>query len=143
MIERIFTVTDVGLALLVAAVFMTLVSLVREPARQRAMAIFVAGASGVYFSGGLGMWELAFPPLMLGCAYLGLRNYRFIGVAWFLHTGWDVVHHLYGQPIVFFAPTSSGQCAVADAVIGIWFFLGAPSLFRAFEHRPHQISSDL
>ena len=34
-------------------------SLVKEPARHTFNAIFVAGASGVYLSGGFGPWELA------------------------------------------------------------------------------------
>jgi Family of unknown function (DUF6010) len=33
-------------------------------------------------------------------AYWGLRDYRFIGIGWLLHTVWDVSHYLYGTPIV-------------------------------------------
>jgi hypothetical protein len=56
-------------------------------------------------------------------AYRGLESYRFIGVAWLMHSGWDVAHHLWGHPIMFFAPTSSFQCGVCDAVLAIWFFV--------------------
>ncbi len=41
-------------------VFVLVMSLVKEPARRNFNAIFVAGASGVYLSGGLGLWELAY-----------------------------------------------------------------------------------
>ena len=63
-----------------------------------------------------------------GAAYLGLRSYRWIGIAWLLHTSWDVVHHLYGNPIWPWMPLSSVGCAVLDAVIAVWFLAGAPSV---------------
>ena len=44
-----------------------------------------------------------------------------------LHTGWDVVHHLLGLPILSFQPTSSAGCAITDLLIALWFFAGAPS----------------
>ncbi len=34
-----------------------------------------------------------------------------------MHTGWDVMHHLYGNPIMAFAPSSSAQCTITDALI--------------------------
>ena len=40
---------------------------------------------------------------------------------------WDVLHHLYGNPIVPFAPASSAGCAITDAIIAMWFFADAPS----------------
>ncbi|MDP9033472.1 MAG: DUF6010 family protein [Myxococcota bacterium] len=43
-----------------AVVFILIMSLVKEPARRHGNAIFVAGASGVYLSGGLGFWELLY-----------------------------------------------------------------------------------
>ena len=64
-------------------------------------------------------------------AYRGLVSYRCIGLGWIMHTVWDVAHHFYGQPIVFFAPTSSAQCAITDALIAVWFFAGAPSAYDA------------
>jgi hypothetical protein len=83
-----------------AVVFVIVMSLVKEPARRRFNAVFVAGASGVYLSGGLGLWELSFPAIVGGVfAYCGLRSYRFIGLAWIMHSGWELVHHFYGNPI--------------------------------------------
>ena len=112
-----------------AIVFVLVMSLVREPARQRFNAIFVAGAGAAYLNGGLGLWEFPFIAIAAVTAYLGLRSYRYIGVAWLLHTCWDVVHHLYGNPIWHWQPLSSAGCAVLDAVIAIWFLAGAPSVY--------------
>lgn len=115
-----------------AAVFVVIMSLVREPARRHYNAVFVAGASGVYLSGGLGLWELAYVAVAGGVvAYLGLRSYRFIALAWIMHSGWDLVHHFYGRPIWPFLPTSSFGCMLFDALIAVWFLAGAPSVLAA------------
>jgi hypothetical protein len=116
---------------LTAIVFVLGMSLVREPARQRFNAIFVAGAGAAYLNGGLGLWEFPFIAVATAAAYLGLRSYRYIGLAWLLHTGWDVVHHLYGNPIWHWQPLSSFGCAVLDSLIAVWFLAGAPSVFGA------------
>jgi hypothetical protein len=114
-----------------ALVFVVIMSLVSEPARRTINAIIVAGASGAYLSGGgFGMWEVAFPVLAMPLAYRGLRSYSFIGLAWLLHSCWDVVHHLWGNPIWPFMPTSSFGCMIFDALIALWFLAGAPSLVR-------------
>jgi hypothetical protein len=133
--EVSFTGIDVAAAVAVAVVFALIVSLAREPARQRLMAILVAGAGAAYLNGGLGVAELPFVAAATWVAYRGLASYRFIGVAWLMHAGWDVVHHLYGHPILSFAPTSSGQCAVCDTLIAIWFLAGAPSVYRLARRR--------
>jgi hypothetical protein len=112
-----------------AVVFILVMSLVREPARRSFNALFAAGASGVYLSGGLGPWELVYPLVAAAVVYRGLRSHRFIGIAWLMHSAWDLVHHLYGNPIWPFMPTSSFGCMVFDALIAIWFVAGAPSLF--------------
>jgi hypothetical protein len=113
-----------------SVVFVVLMSLLREPARRNLNAILVAGAGGVYLSGGFGPWELAYPPVAVLLAYLGLRSHRFIGLAWLAHASWDVVHHLFGNPIWPFMPTSSFGCMIFDGLIAIWFFAGAPPLRR-------------
>jgi hypothetical protein len=134
---------DFFAAAAVAVVFALLVSIIPEPARQRWMAVLVAGAGGAYLSSGLGFFELALPIVVTVLAYAGLRSYRFIAVAWLCHVGWDVLHHLYARPILPFAPTSSGQCAIADTLIAVWFFAGAPSIWAAFRSEPNRISSGL
>jgi uncharacterized protein DUF6010 len=112
-----------------ALVFVIIMSLVSEPARRTINAMIVAGASGAYLSGGgFGIWEVAFPVVALPIAYRGLRSYSFIGLAWLMHSCWDIVHHLWGNPIWPFMPTSSFGCLIFDALIAIWFLAGAPSL---------------
>jgi hypothetical protein len=132
---RSLGVADGAMAVVVAIAFVLLVSLLEEPTRQRFMAIFVAGAGAAYLNGGLGIWEFLFTGVATYVAYRGLESYRFIGAAWVLHTMWDVAHHFYGNPIVFFAPTSSAQCAITDALIAVWFFRGAPSAYAMPRHR--------
>jgi hypothetical protein len=119
----------------VATVFIAVMSLIKEPMRQQCMVLGIAGAGAAYISGGgLGVWEFPFTISMSGVAYLGFRSYRFIGIGWLLHTGWDVLHHLSGNPIIPFLPTSSFGCAVCDPVIALWCFADAPSL-AALIHR--------
>ncbi len=116
-------------AVVIALVFITLFSLVKEPDRQIINALIIAGAGAVYWSGGLGVWEFPFGTVMLFVAYKGLTNYNFIGIGWLLHTAWDIVHHLYANPIVSLSPSSSAACAVCDTVLALWFFYKAPSVF--------------
>ena len=114
--------------ILAAATFVLIMSLVREPTRRTLNAVFVAGASGVYLSGGFGPWELLYPAIAMPVVYAGLRSYRFIGIAWLMHAGWDLAHHLWGNPIWPFMPASSLGCMIFDALIAVWFLAGAPSL---------------
>ena len=108
-------------------------SLIKEPARQKVMAVFLAGAGAAYLSGGgFGLWEMAFCAVLSVCAYYGLRSYRMIGIGWLLHTGWDVLHHLYGNPVLPSDPTSSLGCAICDPIIAVWCFAGAPSFREIF-----------
>ena len=115
-----------------AAAFVLLMSLVREPSRKTFNAIFVAGASGVYLSGGFGVWELLYPAIATPVAFMGLRSHLFIGIAWLMHSCWDIAHHLWGNPIWPFMPTSSFGCMIFDAVLAIWFIAGAPAIPRSF-----------
>src|SRR5690349_16444318 len=92
------TLADAARPLLGALVFVAIMSFVREPTRHRLNAVLVAGATGVYLNGGLGAWELLYLPIAMPVVYLGLRSYRFIGVAWIMHATWDLVHHLWGNP---------------------------------------------
>jgi hypothetical protein len=118
-----------------ALVFVAIMSLVKEPARRNLNAILVAGAGGVYMSGGLGRWELVYVAVAATVAYRGLRSHRYIGLGWLMHAGWDAVHHLYGNPIWPFMPTSSFGCAIFDSLIAVWFLASAPSLFAVVSGR--------
>jgi hypothetical protein len=124
-----------------AIVFVSLMSLLREPTRRNFNAILVGGAMGAYIGGGLGLWELPFAGLGSLVAYRGLRSHRFIGIAWLMHSAWDLVHHFYGNPIWPFLETSSFGCFVFDALIAVWFLSGAPSIAAAIRARlapPHR-----
>ncbi len=130
-----FTAINALSAAGIATVYILLSSLVKEPYRQRLSAIILAGAGAAYLSGGFGVWEFAFCTLMTFIAYKGLQNYSYIGAGWLLHTTWDVLHHLYGNPIVPFAPLSPAGCAICDSILAIWFFYNAPSVLAWFQRR--------
>src|SRR5713226_8330197 len=123
-------VMDVVGPILIGVLYIFACSFFKEPSRRNFNAIMIAGAGAAYLNGGFGIWEFAFTAVVTFCAYKGLRSYRFVGVGWLLHTGWDVMHHLYGNPIVPFAPTSSLGCAICDLVIAAWCFAGAPSVYE-------------
>lgn len=113
----------------IAVIYILLCSLIKEPNRQKFNAIMLAGAGAAYLSGGFGIYEVIYCGLITYVAFKGLDSYTFIGIGWLLHTCWDILHHLYGNPILPFAPTSSFGCAIADPVIAIWFLTGAPSIY--------------
>jgi hypothetical protein len=114
-----------------AVVFVLIMSLVREPTRRTLNALVVAGACGAYLNGGFGLWELPFPLIAIPAAYRGLTSHRYIGMAWLMHAAWDLPHHLWGNPIWPFMPTSSFGCFVFDTLIAIWFLAGAPTVIRS------------
>ena len=82
---------------IIAALFITASSLLKEPARRNFNAIMIAGAGAAYLSGGFGVWEFVFCAVVTYCAFRGLSSYRFIAIGWLLHTTWDVLHHFYGK----------------------------------------------
>jgi len=124
-----FSAYDAIPPVIIAALYILACSLIREPGRRNFNAIMIGGAGAAYLSGGFGVWEFAFTAVVTFCAYKGLQSYRYIGIGWLLHTGWDVMHHFYGNPIVPFVPLSSAGCAITDALIAVWFFADAPSVF--------------
>jgi hypothetical protein len=113
-----------------AVVFVLVMSLVREPTRRTLNAVGAAGACGVYLNGGFGPWELLYPLIAMPVAYRGLASYRCIGTAWLMHAAWDLPHHVWGNPIWPFMPTSSFGCFEFDTLIAIWFLAGAPTVVR-------------
>lgn len=115
--------------ILTGIAFVLINGFIREPARQRFNVVFVGGAGAAYLSScAFGPWELLFTAAMTVCAYLGLKSYRWIGVAWLLHTGWDVLHAVVRRDLLPFAPHSSTGCAICDPVIALWCFGGGPSI---------------
>lgn len=127
---RTFTIMDYIAPVIVAFIFIAIVSLIKEPNKQKFNAVFMGGAGAAYLSGGLGLLEFVFCSVITWLAFKGLDNYKYIGIAWLLHTCWDIIHHFYGNPIVTFAVNSSGQCAICDVIIAIWFFFNAPSIYE-------------
>jgi hypothetical protein len=125
-----FRLIDVIAPVIVAVIYISAVSLFKEPQRRNFNAIMIAGAGAAYLNGGFGMWEFAFTTVVTFFAYRGLDSYRFVGIGWLLHTIWDVLHHLYGTPIVQFVATSSLGCAICDPVIAAWCFAGGPSILK-------------
>ena len=122
------TVIDIVGPAIGAGVFVVVMSLVPEPARRTLNAILVAGASGVYLSGGFGGWELLYPVMATPVTFRALQSHRFIGIAWLMHAAWDLPLHLWGNPIWPFMRTSSFGCFVFDSLIAVWFLAGAPHL---------------
>src|ERR1700731_1984760 len=82
-----------------ALVFVVVMSLVVEPTRRTLNAIILAGASGVYLSGGFGLWELTYPVIGAAIGFRALRSYRWVGVGWLIYPGWDIGHQLGGHPV--------------------------------------------
>lgn len=122
--------------LLIGVLYVCLMSLIREPHRRRFNAIMVAGAGAAYLGGGgFGAWEFVFTAVVTYCAYRGLDSWTFIGIGWLLHTGWDVLHHLKGNPIIPFAEHSSLGCAICDPVIAVWCLAGGRSVFDMLSAR--------
>ncbi|SEQ63702.1 DUF6010 family protein [Microlunatus flavus] len=96
----------------------------------------VAGASGTYLATGtFGPVELLLAALVLVAAYRGLGSWRWIGVAWLLHTGLDLVHHLQGVELLPWARGSALGCAICDPVIALWCFTGGRPLDRLLAGR--------
>ena len=126
------TLPQLVIPIIVGLVLVASMSLVPEPARQKFSAIFLAGAGAAYLSGGFGIWEFAFCTLVTALAFAGLSHYRAIALGWLAHSIWDYLHHLYGNPIIPFAPTSSFGCTICDPVLAIWYLLGAPTPWATF-----------
>src|ERR1700730_9544054 len=113
-----------------ALVFVGLMSLVAEPNRRTLNAIILAGASGVYLSGGCGLWEFVYPVIGTAIGFRALRSYWWIAIGWLIHACWDIAHHLWGIPLWAFVPSSAVGCMIFASVIALWFLAGAPSFLR-------------
>ncbi|MGW5728295.1 DUF6010 family protein [Nocardia beijingensis] len=128
---------------LIGVLYALAMSIIREPHRRRFNAIMVAGAGAAYLSGGgFGGWEFVFTAVVTYCAYRGLESLTFIGIAWLLHTAWDLLHHLKGSPIIPFAHDSSLGCAICDPVIAVWCLFGGRSLLHTRRGRSEVVDID-
>ena len=52
-------------------------------------------------------------------------------VGWLVHAGWDLAHHLWGNPIWPFMPSSAFGCMIFDSVIAVWFLAGCAVISQA------------
>jgi hypothetical protein len=129
---RIVTLPALLLPLIPAAVVILVLSWIREPMRMRISALTAAGFTGLYLNGGFGIWEFVYMAIAAVPAYRGQRSYFWIGVAWLMHAGWDLLHHFHGNTLWHWDAMSSLGCAVMDPVVALWFFAGAPSVFERF-----------
>ena len=125
-------------ATFIAAIYITIFSFVKEPYRQQINALIIAGAGGVYWSGGLGFYEFPLGVIMIFLAYKGMKDYRYLALGWAVHTVYDLLHHYYGNPIIPMAPTSSAGCAICDPILAIWLYFNAPSVLKLFPPRKSQ-----
>lgn len=122
-------------AIIIASIYISIFSLVKEPKRKIINALIIAGAGATYWSGGLGYYEFPLGVIMIYLAYKGLTNYKFLALGWMVHTAYDILHHLYGDPIVPMVPSSSVGCAICDPILAIWLYMGAPSILEIFKKR--------
>ncbi|RYU92776.1 DUF6010 family protein [Emticicia agri] len=134
MVKEFTLMTAIG-AVVIAGLYMVIFSLVKEPNRQIINALIIAGAGATYWSGVLGYYEFPLGIIMIYLAFKGLKDYRFLAIGWLVHTVYDILHHLYGNPIVPMSPSSSAGCAICDPILALWLFMGAPSVFEWFSKR--------
>jgi hypothetical protein len=127
-----FTVMTAIGAVIIAGLYITIFSLVKEPSRQIINALIIAGAGATYWSGGLGFYEFPLGVIMIYLAFKGLKDYRFLALGWLVHTAYDILHHLYGNPILPMSSSSSAGCAICDPILALWLFMGAPSSLEWF-----------
>lgn len=103
-----------------ACVYVLVMLMLGRSTRQKFNAVMVAGFSTIYMGGGLGPWELAYVLPATYVAYKALDSYWFIALGWIMHPASDWVHHVYGNPIWPWMPTSSLGCAIFDPIVAAW-----------------------
>jgi hypothetical protein len=130
-----FTVANFILAIILAPIFITIMSLIKEPLRQKINAGLLAVAGGAYINAGIMPFDQMFNVLLVIISYKGLQNYKYIALGWILHTFWDIVHHFYGNSIDPSIPSSTNVCAFFDVFIATWFYFGAPSIFDFIKNK--------
>jgi hypothetical protein len=122
-----FTQVQIIAPVIVSGIYIAAMSALPTEVRRKLSALIIAGAGCVYYGAGFGWWEVVFCLPMLWLAYRGLDDFRFVGVGWLLHIVWDVLHHLYGNPILPFVPLSSAGCAICDLGLAAWYLAGGPT----------------
>jgi Family of unknown function (DUF6010) len=103
-------------------------SFMKEPKRRTFNAIILAVGGGAYFNSGFGYYELIFGAVIGFTAYHSLNNYKFLALGWLFHTIWDIAHHVTGNPMLDYLPSTSFECAITDFLLAIWFWFNAPTI---------------
>ena len=119
-------------------IFVFLISIIREPYRQRSMAIMLALAGGVYINNAYQLMPEIFALVIAIFSLLGLKNYKFIGIGWLLHSAYDWIHYTNGFPMINHAPGSAFGCAIFDIGIAVYFFFNAPNLLSIIKSKIFQ-----
>jgi hypothetical protein len=124
---------DLIAPVLVAILFVSACSFLREPNRRSFNAIMIAGAGAAYLNGGFGKWEFVFTAIVTYFAYRGLQSYNFIGVGWLFHTVWDVLH----------PSLRKSDCALCSSLVFGLRDLRSPDCSLVFRRRAFHLSSPI
>lgn len=107
-------------------------STMSAPRRQLFNCVLVGLASATYLNHQFGPLEVVGTIAVFACGVLGLKNVRWLAVAWLIHALIDALHHGVGDPLLRWMPASSLGCAVFDPVLAAWFAVGAPDVRPLF-----------
>jgi len=125
-------IMDVLGPILIALIFISLCSLLKEPKRRNFMAIMIAGAGAAYLNGGLGKWEFVFTTIVTWFAYKGFNPTGSLAlVGYYIPVGTSCITFTEIPSSRSRQPLPWG-CAICDPVIAAWCFAGAPSVYRLF-----------
>lgn len=111
-----------------ALLFIFAVGFIPEPWRQRAMALMLAFAGGVFLHDPTNSYGVLLAVAIAAFALSGFWRYWMLGLGWLLHTAWDINLHVHGHGLAGGDPMGAFGCAVFDPIIGIWLVFGAPSV---------------
>ena len=134
-VEIPFHTSNLVSALGQVGIGIVLSSLAEGSKRRQLNAIVLASVASVYADAGFGFWEFPFIFVIGYCAYRGLRatddraGYTMIGLGWLLHGLWDLAHHVNGWPMITWWPAASIECVIIDAILTVYFWTGAKSIF--------------
>ncbi|MCC3406986.1 MAG: hypothetical protein JGK17_15605 [Microcoleus sp. PH2017_10_PVI_O_A] len=136
------TPIDIVSGFIIAAIWICGFSVISEPRRRQVNCILVGLAASTYGNHSFGLTEAAGTIILLTLGILGLGNYRWLGVAWLVHSGLDIAHHIANDPMFQYFPASSVGCAVTDPILALWFFAGAPDIFGIIKQQRSPSSFD-
>jgi hypothetical protein len=134
---------DIVSGFMIAAIWIYGFSFVSEPRRRQVNCILVGLAAATYGNHSFALIEAAGTIIVLTLGILGLGDYRWLGVAWLVHSGLDIAHHIANDPMFRYFPASSFACAITDPILALWFFAGAPDISGINKQQPSPSSFDI